>query len=115
MNEENDPMQKEKQKDTRKETLHILLQSSYKVKASMFVMGAGQILYKQVIKGLLYLAALVVFIAYMVTSGVQDVIGFFTLGTVEGDAWLGIAGDDSVIMLLRGILAFIAIIVIILV
>lgn len=108
-------MQKEKQKDTRKETLHILLQSSYKVKASMFVMGAGQILYKQVIKGLLYLAALVVFIAYMVTSGVQDVIGFFTLGTVEGDAWLGIAGDDSVIMLLRGILAFIAIIVIILV
>lgn len=80
--------------------------SSFAVKASMLVMGTGQLLQKQWIKGLLYLAILIAYIVYLVKAGVTDMIGFFTLGTVKGDAWLGIEGDNSILMLLRGILAF---------
>lgn len=79
---------------------------SYIVFASRVLMGAGQLLSKQWIKGILYLTLFGVYLAYMVFAGVEDMIGFFTLGTVKGDAWLGIQGDDSIIMLLRGILVF---------
>ena len=80
--------------------------SSYIVFASRVLMGAGQLLSKQWIKGGLYLTLFGAYLAYMVCAGVEDMIGFFTLGTVKGDAWLGIQGDDSIIMLLRVILAF---------
>lgn len=69
-------------------------------------MGLGQFLYGQRIKGLLYMAILALYLWYLFSSGINDMIGFFTLGTVEGDPWLGVVGDDSIIMLLRGILAF---------
>ncbi|HGA1242223.1 TPA: carbohydrate ABC transporter permease, partial [Streptococcus suis] len=36
-----------------------------------------------------------------------DIIGFFTLGTQKADTWFGIEGDNSIIMLLMGILGFI--------
>lgn len=80
--------------------------SSYIVFASRVLMGAGQLLAKQWIKGLLYLSLFGAYLVYMIFTGVKDLIGFFTLGTVKGDAWLGIQGDDSIIMLLRGILMF---------
>lgn len=74
--------------------------------ASCLVMGTGQLMSKQWMKGILYLAVFCAYIVYMICAGVEDIMGFFTLGTVRGDAWLGIQGDDSIIMLLRGILAF---------
>ncbi len=77
--------------------------------ASMALMGMGQILNGQYIKGLVFFLLEAAFVAYFATVGVADFIGFFTLGTVKGDAWLGIEGDDSVIMLLRGIVAWFAI------
>lgn len=80
-----------------------------RVRLSVVVMGLGQLVQGQLVKGLLYLAVLAGFLWYLAAGGINDVIGFFTLGTVEGDAWLGIDGDDSVMMLLRGILAFILI------
>ena len=52
------------------------------------------------------MSVLAAYIWYLVSSGISDMIGFFTLGTTEGDPWLGQAGDDSIIMLLKGILAF---------
>ena len=76
---------------------------------SCIIMGTGQLLYKQWIKGLIYLAIFGWFVYFLVTSGFNDICGFITLGTVEGDAWLGIKGDDSVMMMLRGILAIIII------
>ena len=79
---------------------------SYIVLASRLLMGTGQLLSKQWIKGMLYLTLFGAYLTYMVFAGVKDMIGFFTLGTVKGDAWLGIQGDDSILMLLRGILAF---------
>ena len=78
----------------------------YKKRCSYFIMGLGQFLYGQRIKGILYMSVLAAYIWYLVSSGISDMIGFFTLGTTEGDPWLGQAGDDSIIMLLKGILAF---------
>ncbi len=78
-----------------------------RVRASAIVMGLGQLLQRRYIKGILYFLILVGFAFYFVRYGITDIKGFFTLGTVEGDAWLQIEGDDSVMMLLKGIYAFI--------
>lgn len=83
-----------------------LTHTSVPVKASLVIMGTGQLLYRQWMKGLLYLTVLVVTCFYMVTTGIYDIVGFFTLGTKEADPWLGTEGDDSVMMLLKGLLAF---------
>ncbi len=80
---------------------------SIPVIASMCVMGSGQILQKQWAKGFLYLLCFVSYMIYLFTIGLEDIKGFITLGTVKGDAWLGITGDDSVMMMLRGLLAFV--------
>ena len=88
---------------------------SVQVKASMIVMGTGQLMYHQWVKGFLYLAVLIAAILYFILTGVSDVIGFFTLGTVEADPWLGTQGDDSVIMLLRGLFSFLVMIAVVLV
>ncbi len=75
--------------------------------ASAILMGSGQFLTKQWVKGLIYIGTLAAYITYMILSGGRDMHGFFTLGTVKGDAWLGIKGDNSIMMMLKGILAFI--------
>ena len=56
-------------------------------------------------KGLCYLGILVLAIAYFLYRGFADLAGLFTLGTKEADTWLGVQGDNSVVMLLMGILA----------
>lgn len=81
----------------------------FKVAASMAVMGTGQLMYRQYVKGIAYLSVFAAMIVYMVKTGIRDIAGFFTLGTVKADPWLGTEGDDSVMMMLRGILAFIII------
>ena len=81
--------------------------------ASMCLMGTGQMLNGQYVKGLLYLLAEVAFVAYFAVRGVGDIIGFFTVGTQKADAWLGIEGDNSVIMLLWGIFAWFALVVLV--
>lgn len=80
---------------------------SFPVKASMCIMGTGQLLQKQWVKGILYLSCFITYVVYLIQSGAKDIAGFFTLGTVRGDKWLGIEGDDSIMMLLRGLLAFV--------
>ena len=81
--------------------------SSKNVILSMIIMGAGQFLYGARGKGVLYFLIEVSVICYFIRRGFSDIAGFFTLGTVKGDAWLGIEGDNSVIMLLMGIFAWI--------
>ncbi len=88
----------------------ILTQGNGKVSASMCIMGLGQLLYRQWGKGITYLLAQIAFLAYFIMKGAGDFIGFFTLGVKQGNAWYGIEGDNSVIMLLMGILSIIAII-----
>lgn len=84
-----------------------IFQNSIPVRASMIIMGSGQLMQKQWIKGIIYLCCFASYITYLVLMGAEDMVGFFTLGTVKGDSWLGIQGDDSILMLLRGILAYI--------
>ena len=70
-------------------------------------MGGGQICYGSIIKGLLFFITELSIIIYFVIRGGSDILGFFTLGTQKGDAWLGTTGDNSVVMLLMGIFAWI--------
>lgn len=81
--------------------------SSWQVKLSAVVMGGGQFLYGCRVKGLIFFLLEVMVLYYFLTRGIQDIIGFFTLGTQKADAWMGIEGDNSVIMLLMGIFAWI--------
>ena len=83
----------------------ITMQGNGKVAASMIVMGFGQLLYKQWAKGFMYLFIQIAFIVYFILTGGADLFGLFTLGQVESNAWYGIEGDNSVVMLLMGILA----------
>lgn len=83
------------------------------VKASICLMGLGQLMYGQIGKGLIYLAILVCSILYFINRGISDLIGLFTLGTKEMDAWFGIEGDNSVVMLLMGILSIAGILLLI--
>lgn len=83
----------------------ITMQGNGKVAASMIVMGLGQLLYKQWAKGFMYLFIQIAFIVYFILTGGADLFGLFTLGQVESNAWYGIEGDNSVVMLLMGILA----------
>lgn len=80
---------------------------SSKVKLSMVIMGGGQFWYGAKGKGLLYFLIEVSVLYYFITRGFNDIADFFTLGTTKGDAWLGVEGDNSVIMLLMGIFAWI--------
>lgn len=82
-------------------------ESAPAVKLSFFLMGAAHIKYGNVAKGIIYLLIEVLMVAYLALRGVEDIIGFFTLGTQKADAWAGIKGDNSVVMLLMGIFAFI--------
>ena len=84
-----------------------ILKAGLPVKASMLLMGTGQLLQKQWIKGMLYLTVLAAYVFYVVTGGIEDAIGFFTLGTQKADPWLGTPGDDSIMMLLKGLLFYI--------
>ena len=88
----------------------ILTQGNGKVTASMLVMGLGQLMYRQWVKGFMFLFIQIAFIAYFILTGATDLFGFFTLGTREGNAWYGIEGDNSVVMLIMGILAILIII-----
>ena len=85
-----------------------LRESGKETYASMAFMGVGQILNGQFGKGMLYMLTEIAFMLYFGFTGITDIIGFFTLGTNKADAWAGIVGDNSVIMLLRGIFAWIA-------
>lgn len=92
-----------------KDYIGVFKNSSWRVKLSAIFMGSCQILYGCIAKGIIFLLIEIGFISYMIARGCKDIEGFFTLGTQKADAWLGIAGDNSVVMLLMGIFAWIVI------
>lgn len=83
--------------------------SSYQVKLSCLFMGLGQLFYKQYIKGILYFLVEVGMIIFMVLTGFKMIKGFFTLCVKLPDNIQLIEGDNSVVMLLMGIFAFMVI------
>ena len=84
-------------------------------KGSLFVFGLGNILNKQIIRGLIFLAIEIAYIFYMATFGISSIGNFITLGTKEqGQTYneaLGIyeytAGDNSMLFLLYGVITIV--------
>lgn len=80
-------------------------------KLSMLVMGLGNIVHKQVIKGLIYLAVEIAYLAFMITNGFHCLAMLPSLGWVEQqEVWNEelqiyeyIQGDNSVLILLYGV------------
>lgn len=78
---------------------------------SFFLFGLGNIINKQIVRGILFLAIEVGYIAYMISFGFSAIGNFITLGTVEqGQTYneaLGIyeytAGDNSMLCLLTAL------------
>lgn len=87
--------------------LSFVKHAPWQVKLSMLLMGAGQIAYRQFVKGLIFLSLFGISLWYFITRGAQDFIGFFTLGTEMEDLWLGIPGDNSMTMLILGIFSIV--------
>ena len=85
----------------------IVRNGNTKVFASGLCMGVGQLMYKQWVKGILFLLMQIGFVAFFALFGGKALAGFFTLGTVQTNPWYGIEGDNSVTMLIMGIFAFI--------
>ncbi len=101
-------------------------QGNWAVKLSFFIFGFGNLFYGQIMRGVLFLVFEIVFIVYMVLpSGGAYWLGkvnWFqtgkTIGTVQGenvynelyDVNMWVAGDDSVKVLLYGLLTVIFII-----
>ena len=80
--------------------------SSYQVKLSCLFMGLGQICYKQIVKGILYFLVEVAMILFLAFKGIGMVYDLFTLARVEADPIGGVVGDNSVVMLIMGVFAF---------
>ena len=81
-------------------------------KLSFFIFGLGNLVNKQIIRGLIFLAIEAAYIFYMVSFGVSALGDFITLGTLEqGQVWdeaQGIfvytAGDNSMLCMLYGVI-----------
>lgn len=97
--------------DTPYTVTNALSKGGAETKLSALVMGLGNMAHKQVLKGLLFLAAEVAYIAFMVTNGVHNLQMLITLGSVERqEVWneeLQVfeytAGDQSILLLLYGL------------
>lgn len=81
-------------------------------KLSFFVFGLGNIVNRQIVRGIILLAIELAYIIYMIAFGIGAIGDFMTLGTVEqGQVYneaLGIyeysAGDNSMLCLLYGVI-----------
>ena len=81
-------------------------------KASLFVWGLGNLINKQIARGVIFLAFEIAYLFYMISFGISSIGNFFTLGTaVQQEVYneeLGIyqyvAGDNSMLCLLYGVI-----------
>ncbi len=93
----------------------VFKESDTNTKISYVVFGFGNIVNKQVVRGLIFLALEVLYFIYLFTFGIQSLGNFITLGTVEqGQVYneaLGIyeytTGDDSMLCLLYGVITLV--------
>ena len=102
----------------KKDGSEIKVEDSFATKMSFLIMGFGNLMHKQIVKGLGFLAIEVGFIVFMAMSGVQNLINLFTLGTVETHDEVvpgkilpvRVFGDNSMLFLLFGVLTVMVII-----
>lgn len=92
--------------------LNMLKDKGVVTKLSMLVMGLANIVYGQIIKGLMFLAMEVGFIVFMVKKGFEFLVDLVNLGgEPQQEVWNEakgifeyVAGDNTVLMLLYGVL-----------
>lgn len=90
-----------------------LKKGDFATKLSVILCGAGNIIYRQIVKGLLFLGVEVLYLYYMINKGLHDISMLPSLGWREQEKiWneaKGIyeykAGDNSVLILLWGVIA----------
>lgn len=93
----------------------VFKESDTNTKISYLVFGFGNIVNKQVVRGLIFLAFEILYLVYLFSFGIQSLGDFITLGTVEqGQVYneaLGIyeysQGDDSMLCLLYGVITLV--------
>lgn len=91
--------------------LAALREGDMTTRLSAVVMGLGSICHGQVVKGILYLAAELGYLAFMVRYGLHNLAMLITLGEVEQqEVWdeaqqvyLYVQGDQSILLLLYGV------------
>lgn len=85
-------------------------EGDWKAKVSFLIMGFGQLMHKQFLRGILFLAVEILFIYYMVVFGAEYLSKIGTLGTTatytdkSGIVPVTVYGDNSFLILLYGIL-----------
>lgn len=93
----------------------VFKESDTNTKISYLVFGFGNIVNKQVVRGLIFLALEILYFVYLFSFGIKSLGDFVTLGTVEqGQVYneaLGIyeysSGDDSMLCLLYGVITLV--------
>jgi arabinogalactan oligomer/maltooligosaccharide transport system permease protein len=84
-------------------------------KLSAVIFGLGNILHRQIIRGLIYLAVEVAYIVYMLNFGIKAIGNFLTLGTKVQEEVFNetkqiyeyVVGDNSMLCLLYGVLSLV--------
>lgn len=92
-------------------------------KLSLVIFGFGNIVRKQVIKGLLFLSLEISFIMYFMISGATNLVNLVTLGTKKSEQifdetkqiYVNSPGDNSMLFLLYGILTLLVVVLFVLV
>lgn len=85
-------------------------EGDWKTKVSFLIMGFGQLMHKQFLRGIVFLAVEILFIYYMISFGAKYLAGIPTLGTAatyvdkSGVVPVTVYGDNSFLILLYGIL-----------
>ncbi|AJY77420.1 sugar ABC transporter permease [Paenibacillus beijingensis] len=78
---------------------------------SVLGMGLGQFYNRQFVKGMLFLAAEIIYIYYLITSLASNFAGLITLGETPtklqkvGKLYKNVAGDHSIFMMIYGLVA----------
>lgn len=104
-------LDKHQSKKKNENIITIFKQGDIWTKLSFFIMGIANLVRKQIVKGLIYLAAEIGFVMYIISIGAEKLQGLVTLGTqTQGwvmDEALGIEvlsqGDNSMLFLLYGV------------
>ena len=92
-------------------TKNAWLYGNWKTRLSLVIMGFGNFVNKQIIQGLIYLGIELLYIYYMITTGVHTLVDLVTLGTTAQQEVFNettqmyeyIVGDNSMLCLLYGV------------
>lgn len=100
----------------KKNLIRIFFEGSIYSKLSFIICGLANIIYGQVVKGLLFLLVEVAYILFMVQSGITNLVNLTTLGTSQQGMVFNEAtgiyevsqGDNSMLFLLYGVATLVA-------